>query len=163
VESFLKEHGDLIEELTFNESEVIDENAVNFRYCKNLQQLTLLNQKLTKEIIDDIKKISTLTVLKLDGCEDVNDENAFDNISLIKDLGGLHLSNTGIGDREIKMMTLLDELQVFDISGNPDVTDDSIEHLLKMSSLEELNVKNTRITKKGLKRLRENIFIVYDE
>jgi hypothetical protein len=60
-----------------------------------------------------------------------------------------HLTDAGL-----KHLRDLHKLEHLNVAGHPDITDASIEHLEKLSNLKAIDLVDTSVTEKGVKRLK---------
>lgn len=67
--------------------------------------------------------------------------------------GYVYLAERQVADDDLRILGSLSALRILRLEGIP-ITDRAIAHLEKLTSLEELNVRNTHITSDGVRRLK---------
>ena len=122
-----KDHTDL-RSLHLRLNELTDEGLANFKNCKNLSSLDLASSRVTDAGLAHFKD-SDLNTL---------------------DLMGVNVSEMGLATNVIKDSKTLQRIGLHSLR----VTDASLENLARLPSLVELDVRNCRISRRGLEQLK---------
>jgi hypothetical protein len=118
----------------------------------NLTQLGLNFTGVTGAGIKKLQLLRALETLDLSGLEMGN--------SALRDLGGfpkistLVLNGSGISDDDLALVGLLvGNLHVLQLKGNTGITDNGLDHLKSMKSLQRLDLRGTHVSKEGVDAL----------
>jgi serine/threonine protein kinase len=141
----LKELGMLpvLERLNIKKTPVTDDGMAYLTNLKNLNELNLADTRVTGKGIPTIARIKSLVSLDL-GNLNLTDEDLaplaqLPNLKILK-LNGNHVSG--------KALANFKELRGLELHGNP-VSDETVDHLLKVNKLAEIDLGDTAITDSG--------------
>jgi hypothetical protein len=79
--------------------------------------------------------------------------NILDALCTLANLRELRLNYTDATDKDLQTIACL-RLKILDISNNPAITDEGLEHLRSMQTLRSLHLDGTRVTLEGVMRLK---------
>ena len=67
----------------------------------------------------------------------------------------LDMTRVKLGDKDVKVIAQCKKVRLLSINKNPDITDKSVDYLLTMPALKEINISNTAVTPAGMARLKK--------
>jgi internalin A len=135
-----------LEYLSLKNTYVENVTADGFKHLAklpNLRDLDLSETDIGDEVFQHIAALTTLTKLKLVGCEEITD---FKYLASLKNLEDLDLSGTSIGDVDFQVVTSLKALTKLALSGCHSITQDGFKHLAALPNLQDLDLSMTVIT-----------------
>jgi hypothetical protein len=110
------------------------------------------NQQVTDAGLEQLKGLTTLTSLSLDGTK-VTDAG-LEQLKGLTTLTSLSLDGTMVTDAGLEHLKGLTQLQDLSLDSTK-VTDAGLEHLKGLTQLQTLSLFNTQVTDKGVKKLQQ--------
>ena len=122
---------------------------------KNLTRLNLLGTRVTNNSMPLVAQLDNLDTLWLDQLPIMNQGLA--KIAGMKSLGLLSLNATRVGDEGIEFLRGNDILHTLNLDSLPTITFKGLTVLTTMKSLRSVSLRDTRLTREELIRLRESL------
>ncbi|KAJ8664588.1 hypothetical protein QAD02_006250 [Eretmocerus hayati] len=99
------------------------------------------------KIISDLLKLTNLKILKINGCDELNDDVLQEVASHCSQLMGIDISyNDNLTDDGLQHLSSLQKLTCLDIGCGPPFTDRALNHVSKFSNLKVLEARNNKFT-----------------
>ncbi|MEK6258909.1 MAG: hypothetical protein AABP62_09870 [Planctomycetota bacterium] len=128
----------------------------SLRARKGLLSLDLSRTQMTGEAFDVLQSLSSLAVLRLEGCHWVRDEHLAELASL-KNLHLLDLSGTAVTPAGLKHLSQFAALRHLNLDHCPALNDEAVEILAGLSELRYLSLCGCEFTSGGFTRLRRHL------
>lgn len=140
-----------IQDLDLSGTNVADNKLKFISRLKALKHLSLKNNPIRGDCLEHLSLSRNIRKLDLSSTFVEDDHIIF--LKNLSNLETLDLSHTGITDNGIEKLTLLPKLNTLDLSYNPDFSDVGISHLVKIPSIQNLDVRSTSISNAGMIKL----------
>ncbi len=131
-----------LKEYTLRGEDISDKGAMYLGRLKRLQTLDLSNTKITDEGLKGLSNLSNLIILNI-GQNSITDAGLQ---YLPPNLISLNLENTQVTDRGLKQLQNLKSLQQLILKSNQQIADKSIDALVPLKTLFDLDLEGTGIT-----------------
>jgi len=135
-----------------DKSEVTDAGMKHLAELPNLEYISAFLTPLRGTFLKDLRACKKLQAMSLDS-DGLKDEE-FKYLPGFPNLQILQLSRANVNNQGMKYIGGCQKLRWLDIGKNPAVTDESIQYLKQLKSLEQLEVQGTSITPAGLLQLK---------
>jgi internalin A len=151
-----------LQSLNLSGRSITDAGLVRLNRLYSLKQLrlyeTLVTDSGVKSIMHALPRTSidmpTVEVWTIKTIQNLGGKVTLDEKRLGNPVIGIDLSNTRIGDEDVKMMTKLPTLETLDLS-QTEVTDTALSYLKNLTGLHAVNLAYTKVTGKGIKKLQD--------
>lgn len=132
----------------FDRSDVTDEVAAKLAALPALECVTFASTAVSGKCMKSLRACKKLTYVRL-GCAQI-DTASIDYFSELPALRRLALMRTGLDNKQMKSVGKCVNLTNLDISHNSAIDDSAIPAFEKLTRIDSLNLKGTRISVKGL-------------
>jgi Leucine-rich repeat (LRR) protein len=126
-----------------------------FKHIKELTKLKTLDADISDEGILQIKTLTNLESLTIDGINNVTDKG-IEHLKDLQKLKYLYVSSKSLTNAGIKYFQDMKQLRYLDISYSK-LDDSSIDDLRKLTQLETLCIIHSKISKEGMETLRKKL------
>ena len=133
---------------------VTDSAVAPLAGLRNLKELDLSFTDVTDVGLNHVGRLARLTALNLAHADGVNDAGVAALANLTNTVR-LDLEHTGVTAQGLEHLTRLGQLKVLDVS-ETSIGDEAIPTLVRFVGLEDLNVRDTRVTSRGLGELKRS-------
>ena len=141
-----------IKELDASGDHVTDLAMRRLRPLCNLEMLTLERTGITDQGLSNLDCLAQLRTLNL-FYTSITDAG-LGHLRMLPNLRELRLGRTKISDAGLKVLSELTQLQILDVSEDPQVTNAGLEYLYSLKSLTDINVFATGVTTAGVRKFR---------
>jgi hypothetical protein len=138
--------------LVLDKSEVSDDGLKKIACLTNLEYISAFLTPLRGSFLKDLRTLKKLEALMMPSTGLKEDELRY--LPEYPALQHLLMSHTNLSDKGMKYIGSCAQLKRLDVSRNPAITDQSIQYLQKLKSLQQLSVDGTAITFQGLQKLK---------
>ncbi len=143
-------------------SEVSDRGLKSLKNLSRLEAIAAFGTSIDGSAFKEMGRMESVTDLRLPNTNPKLEE--LKNIpTTFPNLTNLNLSRTRINNTVMPAISRLSHLERLDISNNSYLTDEAIEHILKLKHLRMLELSDTCITARGLAKLKgtkiENLIV----
>lgn len=119
----------------------------------NIKGLILEGTSVSSKGLQVLTNYTELEHLNVSGCR--MSLEGVSRIASIKTIAGLELQNAGMTSTMVNGLQKMESLRYLSLDDNPQINDDCVESLGKMTNLEVLSLFNTSTTETGIRQISE--------
>jgi outer membrane protein assembly factor BamB/formylglycine-generating enzyme required for sulfatase activity len=150
-----------LKELWFvDQKQITDAGLEHLKGLTRLESLFLSGTQVTGSGLVYLKGLSRLEMLFLDGTPTVISKVHMEPLKELENLKHLSLYRLGpqrVTDDDLKHLAQLGAVRHLNLNFNPAITDAGLVHLMGMSELTYLDLRNTAASEAGVSRLRQSL------
>jgi F-box/leucine-rich repeat protein 14 len=147
------------------------------KLSNNIKDLRIGGNPLTDAVLDDLEQFTKVEQLVFDECRPLVSWAGLARLKMMKNIASLGFGYTGLTDDDLAHLKELSKLRIFYLMGNPisdkglasvaamtnlttlnldrcpAITDAGLDHLRVLKKLELIDMRNTKVTADGVKKL----------
>ncbi len=139
-----------LESLDLSETDITNAGVYHLENLKHLKELHISWTSISGPALSHIAKLTALEELHLSGDPISANLSALANLNLRE----LRLRETGVSDKDMRILAQMPSLLALDLADNKGITDASMQYLAALNNLRLVNLADCSVTERGVRTLQ---------